>query len=158
MVKPMFKYLIALVFVPACMVACASMKDSYQLPEKHPPIYDLGERRAYCVRCHGHDEGDVDFARYNHTVLFTDSHRLVAYQDEKVCAICHQQSFCNDCHVSRSELKPSVRYQTQNYRRTQHRGDYLTRHKIDAKVDPSSCFRCHGNPKSSQTCVPCHGK
>lgn len=148
----------AAAFASLLIISCASMKDSYTLPEKHPPIYEMGERRVFCVRCHGHATEPIPFARYNHTAYFTDSHRLLAYQDEKLCSICHEQSFCNECHVTRSELKPSLKNQTENYRRTQHRGDYLTRHRIDGRVDPSSCFRCHGNPKSSKTCQPCHGR
>ncbi|RNC71449.1 MAG: cytochrome C [Desulfuromonadales bacterium] len=138
------------------LVACAG-KGTYRLPAKHPPIFDLGERREFCIKCHGYKKEPIDFERYNHTPLFTESHRLVAYQDQRVCALCHEQSFCNDCHVTRTELKPSDKYPTENYRRMQHRGDYLSRHRIDGRLDPISCYRCHGNPKSSQTCQPCHG-
>lgn len=142
------------VLLPACG---ETVRKAYRLPRAHPPIYEMAERRVYCVRCHGHDVEPVDFARYNHTPFFTDSHRMLAYQDEAMCAICHQQSFCNDCHATRIEIKPSVRYQTETYRRMQHRGDYLSRHRIDGRLDPSSCFRCHGNPRSSGTCRSCHG-
>ena len=27
----------------------------------------------------------------------------------------------------------------------QHRGDYIVLHQIDGRLDPGSCFRCHGN-------------
>lgn len=139
-------------------VSCSGTRPGYQLPESHPPIFEMAERRVYCVRCHGHEKEPLDFARYNHTPTFTDSHRLVAYQDEKLCGICHAQSFCNDCHVTpSSELKPSIKYQTENYKRLQHRGDYIGRHRIDGRIDPSSCFRCHGNPRSAATCRRCHG-
>lgn len=138
------------------LVACAS-HTSYRLPTAHPQIFELGERREFCTKCHGFKKEPLDFERYNHTALFTDSHRLVAYQDERVCALCHNQSFCSDCHATHSELKPSLKNQTENYRRMQHRGDYLPRHRIDGRIDPTSCYRCHGNPTSAQTCLPCHG-
>ncbi|MDO3376731.1 cytochrome C [Geoalkalibacter halelectricus] len=138
------------------LISCVA-GNGYRPPKTHPPIYELGERRVYCVRCHGYDNKEMVYERYNHTPYFTDNHRLVTYQNEAVCAMCHEQSFCNSCHATRVELKPSLRNQTENFRRTQHRGDYLSRHRIDGRIDPTSCFRCHGNPKASQTCRPCHG-
>jgi hypothetical protein len=138
------------------LVACAS-QSSYILPTTHPRLFELGERREFCTKCHGFKKEPIDFERYNHTATFTDSHRLVAYQDEGVCALCHNQGFCSDCHATHVELKPSLKSQTENYRRVQHRGDYLSRHRIEGRIDPTSCFRCHGNPKSAQTCQSCHG-
>lgn len=138
------------------LAACAAQK-GYRMPTSHPQIFELGERREFCTKCHGFKKEPLDFERYNHTALFTESHRLVAYQDERVCALCHSQSFCSDCHATRVELKPSLKNQTKNFSRMQHRGDYLARHRIEGRMDPTSCFRCHGNPKSAQTCLPCHG-
>ena len=140
----------------ALLAACASTP-AYRLPAKHPPIYELGDRREFCTKCHGYKKTPVDFERYNHTPLFTESHRLVAYQDQRICALCHEQSFCNDSHVTHTELKPSLKNQTENYRRMQHRGEYLSRHRIDGRLDPTSCFRCHGSPRTAETCRPCHG-
>ena len=33
-----------------------------------------------------------------------------------------------------------------------HRGDYLTRHAVEARSDPASCRKCHGQ----RTCRSCH--
>lgn len=148
--------LLLLLAPPLVLAACAAT-NSYRLPAAHPEIFELGQRREFCTKCHGYKKEPVDFERYNHTALFTDSHRMVAYQDERVCALCHGQSFCSDCHAARLELKPSVRNPTENYRRVQHRGDYLTRHRIEGRMDPTSCVRCHGNPVSAGTCRSCHG-
>lgn len=145
----------ALLLSLATLAACAAV-EGYRLPDSHPKIYELGERREFCTKCHGYKKEPIDFERYNHTPLFTDTHRMVAYQDDRVCAICHQQSFCSDCH-GQVELKPSLKDQTRNYSRMQHRGDYLTRHRIEGRMDPTSCFRCHGTPANSGTCRPCHG-
>ena len=138
--------------------ACAG-SGGYRPPASHPVLHnaDLGQRREFCIKCHGYKREPIDFERYNHTPLFAESHRLVAYQDQRVCEMCHAMSFCNDCHVSHTELRPSVKNETENYRRMQHRGEYLSRHRIDGRLDPISCYRCHGNPQSSQTCRPCHG-
>lgn len=138
------------------LAACAAVSGS-RLPATHPRIFELGERREFCTKCHGFKTEPIDFERYNHTALFTENHRMVAYQDDRVCALCHEQSFCSDCH-GKVELKPSLKDQTRNFGRMQHRGDYLTRHRIDARMDPTSCFRCHGNPGTYGTCQTCHGK
>jgi hypothetical protein len=71
--------------------------------------------------------------------------------------MCHQQSFCNDCHATYVELKPSIKNQDATYRRSPHRGDWLSRHRIEGSLDPTSCIRCHRNPKTATTCAPCHG-
>ncbi len=156
MKKSILLTFLAVGLLATLLAACVSTP-AYRLPAKHPQIYELGERREFCTKCHGYKKTPVDFERYNHTPLFTESHRLVAYQDQRICALCHEQSFCNDCHVTHTELRPSIKNQTENYRRMQHRGEYLSRHRIDGRLDPTSCYRCHGNPQSSQTCRPCHG-
>lgn len=137
------------------LFGCAALKGGYSVPTRHPE--DVGKGRPTCSECHEAGQA-VPYARFDHTVSFSENHRQEAYQNEKVCSMCHDQSFCNDCHVTHTELKPSVKNQTDTYRGTPHRGDYLSRHRIDARIDPTSCFRCHGNPKASQNCVTCHGK
>ena len=146
---------VAAILIMSFLAACAAFSN-YQLPATHPRIFELGERREFCTKCHGFKTEPIDFERYNHTAQFTDTHRMVAYQDDRICALCHDQSFCSDCH-GRVEMKPSLKDQTRNYSRMQHRGDYLSRHRIDGRMDPSSCFRCHGSPGTSGTCQPCHG-
>jgi hypothetical protein len=32
----------------------------------------------------------------------------------------------------------------------------LTRHRIDGRINPTKCFRCHGAPKTARSCTPCH--
>lgn len=150
------KFVVALLFLTLLFVyACASKQGSgYVFPSIHPEELEPG--RPVCSDCH--DESDrIIYSRFNHTVTFADNHRLLAYQYEQACNMCHQQRFCDDCHGVRLEEKPSDRNRTSTFRRTPHRGDYLARHRIDGRVDPTSCFRCHGNPKTAETCAPCHG-
>lgn len=123
----------------------------------HPEEADLGNKKPRCSACHDEPESGVVHRRFDHNVYFLENHRILARQRPEICAMCHQQSSCNDCHAVSSELKPSLRRQTDTFRRTQHRGDYLSRHRIDGRIDPTSCFRCHGNPKTSKSCVRCHG-
>jgi hypothetical protein len=150
------RFVFGLLFLTLLFVyACASKQGSgYVFPSIHPEELEPG--RPVCSDCH--DESDrIIYSRFNHTVTFADNHRLLAYQYEQACNMCHQQRFCDDCHGVRLEEKPSDRNRTSTFRRTPHRGDYLARHRIDGRVDPTSCFRCHGNPKTAETCAPCHG-
>jgi hypothetical protein len=149
-----FLILLATVLLVA---ACAGLQSSYAPLARHPSSDDLGESPKVCTDCHDARDENVAYEIYVHTADYGMNHRFQAYQGEAICAMCHQTSFCNDCHATGIELKPSLKNQEEPYRPMQHRGDYLTRHRIDGRVDPTSCFRCHGNPKSAKTCVRCHG-
>ena len=140
------------------LAACAALDGGRSLRFSHPPAADLGEQPKLCSNCHEGATEPIPFERFNHTPLFADNHRFEAQQYEQTCRGCHQVSFCNDCHATRVELKPSDKNPTATDRRMPHRGDYLSRHRIDGRTDPVSCFRCHGNPKTTRTCAPCHGK
>lgn len=138
----------------ALLAACATLQSGYKVPLSHPEQLPPG--RPVCTECHEARTETFNYEAFNHHLLFMEGHRAPARQAEQVCSMCHATSFCNDCHATRVELKPSDRDRTGNYRRMPHRGDYLSRHQIDGRIDPTSCFRCHGNPKSSRTCSPCH--
>ena len=157
----MLKKLVFLVVVAAApltfLMACASLKSGFEVPTKHPYEFAKGQRPT-CTECHEARDKNLDYQLFNHNPSFVANHRMVAYSQQRVCAMCHATSFCNDCHAGRVELKPSIKDQTENYRWMPHRGDYLSRHRIDGRLDPTSCFRCHGNPKSAETCAPCHGE
>ena len=139
------------------LAACSTTKTSYSPPPVHPPEAELEPGRPLCTECHDARDENVAYENFNHTAYFGEDHRQVAYQSSNICSICHAESFCSDCHTTSSELKPSLRDQSRTDRLTPHRGDFVSRHLIEAKVDPTSCYRCHGNPRSAQSCVPCHG-
>lgn len=139
------------------MAACAGLQNGYKPQARHPAADNLGRQPKVCSYCHGVGDDHETYGIYDHTADFGMNHRVPAYQGEAICAMCHQTDFCSDCHATRTELKPSIKNQEETFRPMQHRGDYLTRHRIDGRVDPTSCFRCHGNPKSAETCARCHG-
>ncbi|PLX98521.1 MAG: cytochrome C [Desulfuromonas sp.] len=147
----------SLTFIPLALAAIslAACVAAYKLPAEHPE--ELDATRPVCTDCHDASDGNINYARFTHTISWGDNHRLAAYQNEQVCAMCHQQSYCNDCHGVRVELKPSTRSPDEVLRQMPHRGDFLSRHRIEGRINPTSCFRCHGNPKTAQTCAPCHG-
>lgn len=147
--------LIASVWLVVLMVACATIQSGYAPPVRHPE--EEGEDLRFCTECHDSDEGDIPYEKFNHGMFFGENHGAVAGRFSAVCNACHRQSYCSDCHGVGIELKPSIKNQTENYRRMPHRGDYLSRHVIDGHINPTSCYRCHGNPKSAQTCKRCHG-
>lgn len=148
---------ITLLSTLALLIACTGGKQGFMTPPQHPPEAELGKQRPICTECHEARGEHIVFENFNHTTFFAEQHRRVAYQSSSLCNMCHAESFCSDCHASKSELKPSLRNQSDTYRRMPHRGDFLTRHRIEGKIDPTSCFRCHGNPRASQACAPCHG-
>lgn len=139
------------------LAACAALDSGLELPLRHQSAADLGESTQNCISCHEARGEKLAFGNFVHTATWGQSHRQQASQNEAVCSMCHQTSFCNDCHNAGAELKPSLKNPTETYRQMPHRGDYLSRHRIDGRVDPTSCFRCHGNPKSAQICSSCHG-
>lgn len=150
------KGILSLLVVTLIVVACATPKGSFLLPTQHPPEAELGDRRPVCTDCH-EARGKLAYEEFNHTPFFATTHRSVAQRQAAVCSMCHQASFCNDCHSVSVELKPGDRRPGETYRGMPHRGDFLTLHKIEGRIDPVSCFRCHGNPKTARTCAPCHG-
>ena len=148
--------ILTLLAILLLVAACAGLQSSRTLPARHPDAAELTVSPKVCTDCHERGE-ELAYERYVHTADWGMNHRAQAYQGDAVCAMCHQTSFCNDCHATRIELKPSIKNQTETYRAMPHRGDYLSRHRIDGRLDPTSCLRCHGNPKSAKTCVSCHG-
>ena len=147
--------IILLAGIVGWLLACAATGERWVPPLAHPD--EDGENLKYCLDCHDENDANIPYRRYVHTPLFMENHRPVALQNVEVCYMCHQSRFCNDCHGTWNELKPSIKNQTETYRRMPHRGDYISRHRIDGRIDPVSCKRCHGNPKTSLTCRRCHG-
>ncbi|GAB4390358.1 MAG: hypothetical protein Kow0025_21840 [Thermodesulfovibrionales bacterium] len=114
--------------------------------DKHP----IEVEKAVCSMCHPDKWGEND-----HTVDWIQSHRFSAARSEQVCNLCHQRSFCADCHADKEEIKPSDKYRTSPLRSLPHRGDYITQHMIDGKINPAACFRCHGR-QNNERCKVCH--
>lgn len=138
----------------AAVSACAVIQKRV-LPTAHPE--PLGRGNPVCTECHDPVADSLAYRDFDHGLRWAEDHRLPVRGNEAVCGMCHAQNFCNECHATRVELKPSVFRQAETYRALPHRGDYLSRHRIDARLDPTSCLRCHGNPKTAKSCARCHG-
>lgn len=143
----MMRYGVILLGVPAALwlAACAGTPSVTRL---HP---EEVQTAPLCSECH-----DTWETAYDHAGDFSRSHRFHASRDQKVCESCHRPSFCSDCHANKEELKPSdKRKDSPSWRDLPHRGDYLTRHRIDGKLNPASCFKCHGR-RNDWRCRECH--
>lgn len=80
-------------------------------------------------------------ARHDHEWLVR--HRWVGADQGSLCAECHQESDCVDCHDGR--VRP----------RRVHPGDYLTTHVAQARRDQPRCTSCH---ETSRFCTECHSR
>lgn len=136
-------------------VACVALQTDLSAPRLHPD--QEGEELKMCTSCHETSAETIVYERFNHTIRFAEDHGQVARQQGAFCNMCHSQSDCDACHGVWVELKPSSKNPTENYRRMPHRGDYISRHIIDARINPAPCYRCHGNFETAMSCRPCHG-
>jgi Doubled CXXCH motif (Paired_CXXCH_1) len=139
----------------ALLFGCSAVSQTPSVPPKHPE--DLPQGRVDCLECHQ----DVStgalkpYGTIRHSRVFIDSHGTYARQGQNLCASCHAPAFCQTCHARKEEMKPNTKMGDRPDRMAPHRGDYLITHRIDGRLDPGSCFRCHGN-KNDVRCRQCH--
>ncbi len=138
------------------LASCSGMKAVPGEFGSHAEYLTAGQQVS-CSECHDDTQKGVmkRIDTFNHTPIFVKSHGQYAASDDRLCASCHKSSFCNDCHASRTEIKPSTLYGYRPDRDMPHRGDFMTLHKIEGKLDPASCFSCHGR-SNNERCVACH--
>jgi hypothetical protein len=63
-----------------------------------------------------------------------------------------QQTQCADCHDQRQTIPIEVRRPEKIEAGFVHRGDFVTRHPIEARSQPATCLKCH----STSSCDSCH--
>jgi hypothetical protein len=136
----------ALITAAACAFpACSGPRSAARV---HPE--ELHESPT-CSACHEKKE----YPALDHLAGWSRTHAAPARQYARTCEVCHQTSFCADCHGRREEIKPSDKNADRPGVAMPHRGDYITRHEIDGRLDPASCFACHGR-KNDWRCSQCH--
>lgn len=146
---------VAVFLLLALLSGCSLLSGTTSVPPKHPE--ELAGARADCTECHR----DVStgalkpYASFKHTSVFLREHAFYARQGRNLCASCHAASFCLDCHGRRTGLMPRTREADRPDRMLPHRGDYVTLHRIDGRIDPGSCYPCHGN-RNDIKCRVCH--
>ncbi len=135
---------LAFIFLLAGLYACAT---TASLQKTHP--FEV-EGPPKCSECH-----EDERASLNHNTDFEVRHKFYATQQRQMCNLCHQPFFCSDCHANKEEIKPSDKYKDAPSRFLPHRGDYLTRHRVDGRINPTSCLKCHGRNNNAR-CKRCH--
>jgi len=120
-----------------------------------------------CMSCHRKDFRKIDckschpdlienptrpVAMFSHDANFRTRHGTLARGDEAVCNHCHRQSDCADCHSRLNVQTPVSRQSERVDRDLVHRGDFVTRHAIEASADPNRCLKCH----TTAQCTGCH--
>jgi len=137
-------FLIMLPLVASLLYACANTNS---IARTHP---EAVKGMPNCTECHSDSWGSL-----NHQAPdFYVKHKFNA-NSKAACASCHQESFCSDCHAHKEEIKPSDKFKDAVERNLPHRGDYLSQHKIDGKINPASCVKCHGR-QNNEGCIRCH--
>ena len=151
---PLFPVL-AITGLFAVITACSQMSSLPGLPATHPEQLTAGQ--VNCSECHDDSQKGTmkPLTAFSHTPAFKANHRFYAASDERLCTTCHKMSFCTDCHAVKTEIKPSILYGNRPDLTMPHRGNFMTAHKIEGKLDPASCYRCHGRA-NNQRCVACH--
>lgn len=134
----------ALLLAAAALAACAGPQSGASVhPEKL-------EGAPVCSSCH-----DAQRAALDHDAAWMRTHGEAAVGNRQACELCHRQSTCADCHGAKEEIKPSSKRPSRFDPATPHRGDYLSQHRIDGRLDPASCIPCHGR-RDDGRCTTCH--
>ncbi|MEZ4221677.1 MAG: cytochrome c3 family protein [Polyangiaceae bacterium] len=114
-----------------------------------------GQAHGECRTCHLTDPGGrmkTEFASgkmvpprwlhdAGHSADWIERHKQVAGNDSKMCATCHTERSCTDCHDGR--VRP----------RKVHPNDWISMHPMAARQNNPSCTSCH---KQQSFCLSCH--
>ena len=145
-----------------CTACHKQLPEPYREPSQTPPM-------AACLNCHEHaekfDAGKCNdchtdlshyplkpISAYSHSGNYVQRHSRDARNGTEQCAMCHEQNFCADCHSSTVGRKIELKNAEKVTSDFIHRNDFLTRHSIEAKFQPTTCLRCHGQ----SFCTNCH--
>ncbi len=108
---------------------------------------------ARCSQCHLDLRGMKPVTAFSHTGDWLRLHGSAARPSAESCAACHDQTYCAECHAAQTvAARPSIIFPEEVNRTFIHRGDYVSRHMIEANANPASCRTCHG----STFCSACH--
>lgn len=144
----MKKQLFLLLLTPLTLSVLYACANTNSMARKHP-MEVTG--MPNCGECHSDQLKSMDHQAPD----FYKKHGRFAGANQNTCGACHTRSFCSDCHTRKDELKPSLKHSGSPERIFPHRADYLTQHKIDGRINPASCAKCHGRQNNAR-CSACH--
>ena len=114
--------------------------------------------QARCTPCHvslrRHPLKPIEaLAGFSHQKNFVKEHGKLVGRSAETCAQCHDQTYCASCHANATvPFRREIQFPEKVESDFIHRGDYVSRHQIEAAADPSRCRKCHG----SFFCDSCH--
>ncbi|MBK8263893.1 MAG: cytochrome C [Nannocystis sp.] len=76
-----------------------------------------------------------------HDLAFVEDHRGIAKANPSLCASCHSEASCAECHAG--AIRP-MRI---------HAADYMTTHALDSRAKTQDCSSCH---RAQTDCLACH--
>jgi len=100
--------------------------------------HETAEDFADCRLCH---EGEQELLPASHGATWVSGHGLIAREDQTLCAQCHTQTTCQECHAG------------DNVRPRSHRLNYVFDHALEARGNELACAVCHQDP---DYCSSCH--
>lgn len=111
-------------------------------------------RTENCYTCHKGLKATPDkpVRDFDHGADWLRRHGVVAKGQSKVCGHCHQETSCAECHSKNNAIRPDLLHADRVDASFHHRGDYMSRHAMEAKLDSKGCQTCH----APQTCAKCH--
>jgi hypothetical protein len=116
-------------------------------------VHQQAFAEARCMPCHVDLRGYKPETAFRHEGNWLATHGMLARPSAESCAQCHDQTYCVACHSSATTPTRLENIFPERVDRSFiHRGDYVSRHMIEASADPASCRRCHG----SGFCEACH--
>jgi hypothetical protein len=116
-------------------------------------VHQQAFNEARCAPCHVDLKGLKPEDAFKHEGEWLRQHGALARPSGESCAACHDQTYCAECHSPQTAAgRASIVFPERVDRTYIHRGDYVSRHMIDAGANPASCRRCHG----SAFCESCH--
>lgn len=131
-----------------------------------PPLFPP---MATCLSCHRHQEqfeagnctgchrpGDLRALKpvsfLSHDGAWMKRHGDMAKAEGKMCATCHAQTACDACHEASRPVRAALVDPLALERRYPHRFDFLSRHALESRSQPGTCFTCHARTE----CDACH--
>jgi hypothetical protein len=152
--------------------ACRTCHKEGQLPDPGPARSWTPAMQA-CTTCHYHQVEVAEarcqpchvslkrfplkpieaLAGFSHQGNFVREHGNIVKNSAATCAQCHDQTYCANCHANATvPFRTEIQFPENVQANFIHRGDYVSRHQIEANADPASCRKCHG----SYFCDSCH--